>query len=245
LAEVAVYDAEKKVYGKVRQFTEQLIVVKEDLRADTLVKADQPNKVKTKTVLKLNQIQKYETKNYPYSILTSVFIEAKNPQRLVKITVGSQEWCGNTFKIYKEGKLKWHSYFDGEADGSVSLRLGEDELFEDQLPLSLRDFPFKLDEEKRVRIWESLTNNRAQAPQAEDAIIKVVGEEVIRTYGGSIPSWKLIIKKPSGSDYYWFAKEFPYVLTKMVTHKGHKRVLHGRARWKYWDTRFPKPPVLN
>lgn len=142
-AELAFYDSERVVDDKPRLFKEQLITAKEDLREDTLVKADNPKAQKTIRVLKLNDVQKFDSDNYPYSFLTSVFVKDDPVSSVVKITIGSQEWNGNTFKIYKQGVLQFYSYLDAQADQSIPLDFKEGDLFEDQLPLSLRALLFK------------------------------------------------------------------------------------------------------
>ena len=249
-AEVAVYDAQREVYGKIRKFQEQLIIVKEDLRADTLVKADDLKKQKTIRVFKLNQMQKFETENYPYSYMTSVFVKEDDLRHVVKISVGSQEWCGNTFKLYRsesgsdKGTLISNSYFDGEADQTLSLDLGPDGYFEEQLPLSLRELPFKKGYETKMKVWSSLTTNHGIAPEPHDVVLKIEDEETIHGHVGALPSWKVVLKYPNGSDIYWFEKAAPHVLTKMETRDGRKRLLYGRARWSYWDRRLPKPNIL-
>lgn len=243
-AEVAVYDAERVVYGKPRKFQEQLVIVKEDLREDTWVKADDPKKQKTNRVFKINQIQKFDTENYPYSYLTSVFVEEGDVQKVVKLTVGAQEWCGNTFKMYRPGALEWHSYFDGESDQRVVLDMGENDFFEEQLVLSLRSLPFKKGWENKIRVLGFLSTNRGVAPALHDVIIKVEDEDLIRSHAGSLPSWRVVLQYPDGKDTYWFEKAAPNILTKMETRDGRKRLLYGRARWSYWDRRLPKPNIL-
>lgn len=249
-AEVAVYESQRIVYGKTRSFREQLITVKEEFVKETLVKADKGKKGKTFPVFKLNLVQKFDTENYPYSYLTSVFVDAKKMDRLVKMTVGSQEWCGNTFKIYKQkstsrsGQMQTFSYFDGEGDQQSSFPFKKGDFFEDQLPLSLRDLPFAKGFEKKIRLYAHLTNNHAKAPHPEECLLKVVGEEVIRTHAGSIPSWKLTLTRPQGTDTYWFAKDKERILTKMETHDGRTRRLYAKVRWAYWDKRFPMPKIL-
>ncbi|MCG3204463.1 MAG: hypothetical protein KCHDKBKB_01178 [Elusimicrobia bacterium] len=250
-AEVAVYDSERIIYGQPRHFKEHLIIVKEDMRMDTLVKADDPKKQPIMRVFKLNQIQKIDTQNYPYNYMTSVFVKDDPIQQVVKMTVGSQEWCGNTFKIYKgspnneAGTLMWNSYFDGEADQSTELTLGKDDYFEDQLPLSLRALPLKEGFEKKIRVWDSLTTNRGVPPQVVEVQLKVQAKETIRSRAGSIPCWMVELKKPTGTDLYWFEVKAPHILVKMETSDGRKRLLYGRARWSYWDRRLPRPNVLN
>lgn len=251
-AEVAVYDAERIVYDAPRQFKEQLITVKEDLRADTLVKADEPKKQKVIRAFKLNQIQKFDTENYPYSYLTSVFVKEAPLSSVLKMTVGSQEWCGNTFKIFKQtgdgksGSLTWYSYFDGEADGAYELQMAADDYFEDQLPLSLRELPFAPGYTKKIRLMETITTNHWKMSVPAEGVLKVVGEEVVRCYAGSIPAWQVAIeRKAGGVDYYWFEKAYPHILVRMETQDGRKRLLRARTRWSYWDRRLPKPNILN
>lgn len=248
-AEVAVYDAERVTYGKPRSFREQILIVKEDLRADTLVKADQPKAQKTIRVFKMNQVQKFDTENYPYSILTTVFAPVKEPGRPLKITVGSQEWCGNTFKILTardpaSASLTWYSYFDGEADQTVTLPLGPGDVFEDQLPLALRALPLAAGFSTEIRLWDSLASNRGVEPRVSTAVVTVAGEEIVRCRAGSLPSWKVTVSRPDSTDVYWFEKAAPGILTRMETSDGRKRLLYGRVRWSYWDRRFPQPNVL-
>jgi len=246
-AEVAVYDSERIVYGKVRTFKEQLITVAENLDKDTLVKTSK--KKKSRRVLKLNIVQKFDTENYPYSYMTSVFVDAKSPREIVKLTSGSQEWCGNTFKIYKQktsgfGKLEWHSYFEDEADGITDVVIHDNDYFEDALPVSLRELKFKKGLTRPIRIWKTLTDNRTPDFEIDAATMTVLKEEIVRSRAGSHPSWKIEIKRKAGSDFYWFAKKRPHVLTKMETHDGRKRLLYGKVRWKYWDRRFPAPKPI-
>jgi len=250
-AEVAVYNSERIVYGKPRAFTEHLITVKEDLREDTLVKADDLKKQKTIPVLKLNQVEKFDTENYPYSYLTSVFVKEAAVEQVVKLTVGSQEWCGNTFKIYKGnadgtgGTLSWNSYFDGEADQTMDMTLQKEDYLEDQLPLSLRALPFKDGFEKKIRVWDLLTTSHGLAPLVTEANLKVQGEEPIHCHAGSLACWIVRVQKAGKTDTYWFEKKEPNILVKMETSDGRKRLLYGRARWSYWDRRIPRPNILN
>lgn len=248
-AEVAVYDSERIVYGTKRVFREHLLTVREELRLDTLVKADQPKGQPTVSVLKLNQVQQFDTDNYPYRYLTSVFVRQDDVARLMKMTVGSQEWCGNTFKILTasgagQAMFEAFSYFDGEAHARAELPVGENDYFEDQLPLSFRALPFKPGYSASIRLWNWQTTNRGDVPTAIEATVEVTAEEVIRTRAGSIPSWKVTVARPDGLDVYWFEKAFPNILVKMEMMDGRKRLLHGRARWSYWDRRLPEPAVL-
>ncbi len=61
---------------------------------------------------------------------------------MAKVSFSSQEWCGHVWHQIapRGGKLSgiFHSYFDGEADGSDDLAFPKDGVFEDALPILLR-----------------------------------------------------------------------------------------------------------
>jgi hypothetical protein len=244
-----VYESERVVYNQPRSFREHLITVKEDFDPEALVKLDHPEKKKAMRVFKMNVVQRFDTENYPYSYLTSVFVKDEPLNEIVKLTVGSQEWCGNTFKLLKrngEGaSLTWHSYFENEADRTVDVALQKDDYFEDALPLSLRDLPFKEGYEKKVRVWSDMTNNHGQEPLVSSCTVRVEAEELIHCHAGSLPTWPVVVQTPTSVDHYWFEKAEPHILVKMERQDGSKRVLYARARWSYWDRRLPRPNVLN
>ncbi len=226
-AEVAFYDSERVVEGKVRAFKEQILIKKEG------------------DALKMNIVQKFEAENFPASYLITVYAKQEDVAAPVKITVGSQDWIGNHLKIYKEGSLQVISDHEGEPDQVIPLALNQGDMFEDQLPLALRKTPFLKDYEFNARIWGGMADSRSVKPGSTDAVIKVVGEEIVRSRAGSLPCWIVKVTKNGLDDTYWFEKKEPHILTKMVTAEGSKRLLTGRARWTFWDRRIPKPKILN
>ncbi|MGH9780068.1 MAG: hypothetical protein ACRD5I_16830, partial [Candidatus Acidiferrales bacterium] len=198
-AEVALYAAKRPQYGKSESYEAVFIIVKEDFDAKLLVKADPPYEGRQLVpVLKLNAVHSYWTPNYPYHFLASVFVRRDDPGALVKLTVGSQEWCGNTFKLVKTAprpELTVHSYFDPEGDATRPLDLRPGDLLEDQLPLALRGLAFAPGVEVRRRILSSLISNKlGREPQFLDATITVVGEENLATPAGRFASWKVGVK---------------------------------------------------
>lgn len=78
-------------------------------------------------VLKLNQMRKFQTGIYPYSLMTSVFteVDTKKPRGPVKMTQSSQEWCGHTWLQFNEEKRGYryqqYSYFESESDVEAYL----------------------------------------------------------------------------------------------------------------------------
>lgn len=238
-AEVATYDAERTVYRQTRRFETVLITVKEDFTKALYVKADWPYEGKDLlTVLKLNIVSEIQTENYPYRYMTSVFIDRERPMRAVKMTMSSQEWCGNTFKefIGWDGtpRLVFHSYFDTQGDGAYPLDLKPGDLLEDQLPVSLRSLPFKPGLTFTTRLIESQITNRASVPKLLDATVTVIGQEAVETRMGTITSWNVEVKAGSLVQHYWFEQAYPNILTRFTASDGRQLVLKDRTRRKYW-----------
>ncbi|HEY4682483.1 MAG TPA: hypothetical protein VIH17_04445 [Candidatus Acidoferrales bacterium] len=240
LAEVATYAARRVQYGKPRSYDAVLILVKEEFTEKLYVKADPPYEGKPLLpVLKLNQIHAYPTENYPYHFLTSVFVRRDRAQQMVKLTVGSQEWCGNTFKEVRawgpKAEIEFHSYFDGQGDGAQPLDLLAGDLLEDQLPVSLRALSFREGLKIRTRLLPSLITNRASPLGFQDAEIEVAGTEAVATPAGKIMSWKVIVRVPDGQSVYWIERAPPNALVKFVAWDGRGWLLKSRERRAYWQ----------
>ncbi len=247
-AEVALYDARRPQYGKAESYEAVFIVVKEDFDAKLLVKADPPYQGRQLvSVLKLNAVHSYWTPNYPYHFLASVFVRRDDPGALVKLTVGSQEWCGNTFKLVKtspRAELAVHSYFDPEGDTTRPLDLRRGDLLEDQLPLALRGLAFAPGLEVRRRILPSLISNKlGRQPQFLDSTITVVGEESLATPAGRFASWKVSVKFGEVQQTWWFEKAAPHTLVKMESSDGRAWLLKARTRKPYWQAATYRPEM--
>jgi len=247
-AEVALYDAKRPQYAKTESYEAVFIVVKEDFDAKLLVKADPPYEGRQlMPVLKLNAVHSYWTPNYPYHFLASVFVRRDDPTALAKLTVGSQEWCGNTFKLLKttpRPELTVHSYFDPEGDAARLLDLRPGDLLEDQLPLALRGLPFAPGVEIRRRLLPSLVSNKlGHGLQFLDAAITVVGEENLATPAGRFGAWKVSVKFGEVEQTWWFEKDAPHTLLKMDSSDGRAWILKARTRKPYWQAPTYRPEM--
>lgn len=242
-AEVALYDARRPQYGKVESYEAVFIVVKEDFDPQLHVKADPPYEGKPLLpVLKLNAVHSYWTANYPYQFLASVFVRRDDPTRLVKQTVGSQEWCGNTFKEVRtwggRPELRFHSYFAGQADGARPLDLRPGDLLEDQLPLALRSLNFQPGLEVHRRILPSLISNnlRGSLDFVPSTITVAPREETIRTPAGRFLAWRVTVEMGNLRQTWWFEKDAPHTMLKMESSDGRSWLLKSRTRQPYWRT---------
>lgn len=123
LAEITSYSLKQERYGELRDGTAVNIFVTEDFLSDEQVKANSPG-AHTTSVLKSNQVKKFVTGIYPYSIMTSTFNPIPENRHALKSTLSMQEWCGQVYMQLnnrKKFELQLHSYFEGEADQEFSL----------------------------------------------------------------------------------------------------------------------------
>jgi len=141
-AEIDAYEASVRRYGVMRPLTAYLIVVKEDFSKTQLVKADPGHDpADLLPVLKLNHVINYQTGIYSYHQMASAFFD-RGTMELVKLSLTSNEWCGNTYKEYTRrdggGTLHVHTYWDGQAEATYPVPGGPDVVFYDALPLYIR-----------------------------------------------------------------------------------------------------------
>ena len=122
-AEITSYTLEQSRYGEPRSGTAVLIFVTEDFLPETQVKADVTDN-KNIPVLKLNDVKKFNTGIYPYSIMQSTFYPLEGNSHALKISTSIQEWCGHVYTQLNNRKnfeIISHSYFEKEADQNLKL----------------------------------------------------------------------------------------------------------------------------
>lgn len=230
LAEVATYEAERTIYGKVRKFEYVFVCVKEEFNNEYKVKTDDYSRNDLYTVLKVNKFCRIMTDNYPYHFMTSLFFLRESPAKLHKLTNSSQEWCGTTFQMLMESqkgfKYSYNSYWDGQGVGEKSVK--EPEVwFEDQLSYSLRALNFKNGLEFKREVISSLVSSKASSLKAENGRFSVSEE-------GDL--WKVDVNYQSGkSAAYWFRKEYPNLLVRQQTSDGRNLDLKSVERRAYWN----------
>ncbi len=237
LAEVALYEAERVIYKKPRQFEYAQITVKEDFNREHNVKTDDYTRRDLYPVMKVNQFARIPTDNYPYHFLSSLFFRRENPVEVFKMTIGSQEWCGNTFKSFqKEGgsySLAYNSYWDGQGIGELTVD-GE-VLFEDQLPYTLRSLRFADNLRFDAPIAEYQQTNKANRPQVYQARL-AVDQELLTAGESPAKAWRVVVQLgPEKTNTYWFSQTMPHVLLRQRTWDGRSLDLKSLERYAYWQ----------
>ena len=123
-AEISTFTLNKARYEGVHPGEAVLVFVAEPFLIDKQVKADHPTKENSVSVLKMNRIDRFSTGIYDYSLYTSVFTASKqfSAHYPLKITMGAQDWCGQTFtQINNNNGFEYshHSYFESEGDTAM------------------------------------------------------------------------------------------------------------------------------
>ena len=133
-AEVSKYKLSQNRYRDVHDGEVVMIFVTEDFLTDKQVKNDNYVNKNSTPILKTNQLKRFTTGIYDYSMMTSVFTRADGSMT-EKVTLGSQDWCGHSFVQVNNKKNGYHilirSYFESEGDQEFVIKadLLEDELF--------------------------------------------------------------------------------------------------------------------
>ena len=137
-AEISSYSLKQERYGEIREGDAVLIFVTEPFSMKKQVKLDNPQQVGNDkvSVLKLNQVRKFNTGIYDYSIMSSSFtpVQLNRYPYTIKVTSSSQEWCGQTFNqlnlMGNEYRHREYSYFEleGDKDNNMKASLLEEDL---------------------------------------------------------------------------------------------------------------------
>ncbi len=240
-AEVAIYQAERSVYGKTRYYDYVYILVKETFNKEYQVKTDDYTRNDLFDVMKINKFARIETENYPYHYLSSIFLKREDPVHLYKFTNSSQEWCGNTYKhFYQQDssyEYNYDSYWDQEGRGSTTFP--GDVLFEDQLSYTLRTMQFKEGTTFDCRIVESQVTNKANQPRIYEGFISIHKSEnnplEIEPYSQD-DVWEVQVKLDvEKTNIYWISSKYPHELLKMTAWDGRKLSLKRIYRDAYWQ----------
>ena len=172
-AEISSYSILQPRYGEKRSGYGVMVFVTEEINRKTLIKVDSPQPAEQRIyVLKLNNLLKFNTGIYDYSVMTSVFSAVEGYERgqemeLCKITFSSQEWCGHVFdeSRVKNGKLlgALNSYFEREGRRDYHLALPDAFVAEDHLLIRIRELTgpwMEPGESRQVRLLPRLWSFR-------------------------------------------------------------------------------------
>lgn len=254
LAELTSYDVTVERYGEMRKGQGVMIFVYEEINADTRIKVESAKTPPGKRVpvLKLNNVLKFNTGVYDYSIMTSVFAGltapgSPRPFPPRKISFTSQEWCGNVFQqiLPRPGGLvsEIHSYFEAEGDASATLPypVGQDGApaafyYEDEMPILVRELDgavWPLAAPRRIHLVPGLWERRKRhAPLAfTEGVLTKAGPEKL----GDKEAVKWILEYAGNTTTFHVAAAAPRHLLAWENGKGEKGTLIASVRSTYWE----------
>ncbi|MCG1037183.1 septum formation inhibitor Maf [Polaribacter sargassicola] len=237
-AELNSYELKQSRYGEIRKGEVVLVFVTEPFSLSKQVKLDNAKKAGNDnvSVMKLNNVRKFTTGIYDYSIVSSTFTPVntdKHPYTL-KLNTSIQEWCGHTFTQLnlKENNYQFQqfSYFekDGDTKKNISKALLEDELMtrirlnKGQLPLGEIDLIFST-------IYSRFAYKDLQATKAK----------ISKTETNTTLNYKIDYLKYNRTLTINVEKEFPYKILSWTEDNGDglitEAILKKSLKEPYWN----------
>lgn len=251
-AELDGYDLVQPRYGHTYTGTVVLVFVTETFTAAQRVKSDGAHDDEF-PVLKLNSVRHFQTGIYDYDILTSTFVPLDGRLTLglpTKETFGSQEWCGNVFDelIVDPGHLErtWHSYFDGEADGTATHDAPAGGVFADAMPALARGLAGSLvapGTQREVPWYPRIVDTRFahRSPAWTTATLSRSADTApVTVPAGTFDCTKFTAKVADGTTFTWQVEAAaPHRLVEWTISTGEKGTLRGSDRLAYWKLHDP------
>ncbi len=247
-AELSGYAIATNRYGALREGRVVLIYVTEPMDRRVWIKddaGDVPDAFRL-NVLKLNNVLKFQTGIYPYSVMTSTYapVDAYGPERFApaKIAMTAQEWCGSVYQrilpsasgLASEVRSYFHA--DGDRDATVSAPAGT--LYEDALLVQLRelDGPFASGKDWSGSIVPSLWAVRKNHGTLEPVPATIRRETATRD-GARVNRFTLAYGKTS--TVYDVETAAPHRVLGWKSSDGEEAHILKTARLPYWQLHGP------
>ena len=245
--ELAGYALTQPRYGQLRTGEAVLVTVTEDFRPDALVKAERGQRDRF-PVVKLNESRDFTTGLYDYNTMLSTFVplDGRLARGLpVKATFSSQEWCGHTWESLvirpSGGTHTWHSYFDGEGDGTENIDVPDGAVVGDALPLLVRDLAGELvapGDTREVAYWPRLIDTRFAHRDPDWTPAKLSRDADTRTI--AVPAGSFEVRRTTlsvaGRTGHWDVEVAPpHRLVAWAWSDGESGQLTGSIRTAYWQ----------
>ena len=242
--EIARYRVLERRYGTLREAEAILIVVKETLDADALVKADGPTPpARPIEVMKLNHVLTVPTGVYTYRQMASVFLTRERALAL-KLVVSSQEWCGITHKrlVVRDGGAALHtsSYFGAEGERAYAFSMEGPTVLYDALPMWARTLDLSREGSRSIRLVPQQLSNRAPPPAIEAATLTVGAPERVEVPAGALEVVPVRLEHGAGTDVLYLQRAAPHPLVRWDRADGGRYELEWIRRARYWELHDPE-----
>ncbi len=250
-AEISSYKTTQPRYGEERTAYTVMVFVPEYISRLTRIKAEGSIKIPSNQqvlVVKLNRALQFNTGIYNYSVMTSAFCAVgrefgREPLYPMKISISASEWCGNFYQqLIPNGKgaqRTMHSYFEKEGDRDDYLEAPKNDLYEDNLPVLIREFSgeyLAVNQKKDLNILPSLWESRiTHKPLGYEKGYVQKNAETLVFQGKNQETFKWTWQVGSRTVTYWVERDFPHTILKWESSTGDSGELIKTLTVKYWE----------
>ncbi len=250
-AEKCTYRASRPIYGVARAYTAFAYTNKQHMDPRSGVKLAGSPGTDSVEVFKHHWSERVPTEAYDYDFSTATFTRTDDLGAF-RLTVGTQEDCGTSFKSIwrlrsKAPRFAWLEsvYLPGAGIAQGELA-GADLHFTDELPLLLRDFPFESEPDASVafplELVPSQKDNDRVSFEPVSANVTYRGRSTLALPIGTLEAYELRVtgsRPEDGHASYWFAAEgnAPYLhaLVRYAGADGSTLELVAHERTAYWE----------
>jgi len=245
-AELDGYRLKQPCDGAPREGTALYVFVTEDFSDALRVKADPARHAKPDVfpVMKVNAIRRFQAGISDYHVVTSTFLRVTPGWPLAKVSFSSQDWCGHVWRqlVPRGNRLSglFHSYFDGEADGTEDLDLPADGVLEDALPLLLRGWNgeyLRAGQTRTVPLLPALLRSRLEHQQpawTQARITRSAATSTVKVPAGTFPVYLYDVEVTGGrKGSFAIEAQPPFRLVRQTGANGEDLELVGSARLAY------------
>jgi hypothetical protein len=199
-------------------------------------------------LLIFHSIRTFQTGMEDYKILGSVLCRLDTNVQPTKISVGLQEWDGQeNDQLTIDGRKVWeslHSDLRGETDQDRKMRAPANVLFEDTVPILVRELQGKWMEPGatlEAPCAPSLLSLRLQHKPFAWGTIKITKAKTLKDMGsvlGEIPVRRWTVETSSSGIFtYYVESDWPHRIVQWSNEDGESGVLTGSTRLPYWKLR--------
>jgi hypothetical protein len=240
LAEKAVYEATRTIYGKERTYLARAYTDKERADPKSSVKIEDGSGVE---VFKHHWSEIVPTENYDYRFSTMAYVRTDDLSPF-KLTASTQEDCGASFKeLWRDREhLRWSQsvYFPGSGRSEGEFERHRDTALFDALTLTLRDFPFDAPADLSLRVIPTQKDTHATSFEPVVRTVRCAGKSAQDLPIGKLDAHELDLLTPEGvvEARFWFAADGTApTLHALVRYEGPGGVtfrLKSLERTAYW-----------
>jgi hypothetical protein len=193
-------------------------------------------------MLKFNYVRRFQTGIYSYREMMSVFFEQSELQ-FAKMTFGSQEWCGQSFKelVNFDGNSSYHfnTYWDGQGRGSYDVSFPQEIFLYDALTVQLRMLEFEEGKSVEIPLLPGQISSKVQKPEISKATVNFLKTETISVTAGNFSCQLVEVVHSKGKDLFWFESNFPKRMIKWEGYNQDSYELLDSKNLAYWDLNKP------